>query len=77
MAMSTMANPSGNLSGPDQGALLLRDAQYGVIVFDGGHASLITQQPQPPDDLCRYAITLELQEEQAKAVKAVNPNTHV
>jgi hypothetical protein len=77
MSRSTISNPSGNLSGPDTGDLLAADARYGIIAFDGGHDDPHPSAHGPPGDLCRYAKTVDNAEAQARAIKAISPDTHV
>ena len=77
MSRSTISNPSGNLTGLDTGALLAADARYGIIAFDGGHDDPDPSRLGPPGDVCRYAKTLDTSEAQARAIKAISPDTHV
>lgn len=77
MQQSTISNPTGNLSGLDQGALLEMDARYGIIVFDGGDMGCLHNRRGPPGDPCKYAQTFTDAEAQARAIKAINNQTRV
>eukprot|EP00039_Didymoeca_costata_P022271 m.4174 g.4174 ORF g.4174 m.4174 type:complete len:588 (-) comp2913_c0_seq1:112-1875(-) len=77
MSLSTISNPDGNHSGLDNDVLLARDAKYGIIVFDGNDRMCLNNRKGPPGDPCKYKSTQADAEELARAVKAVNPKTHV
>jgi hypothetical protein len=77
MARSTISNPNGNATGMDTGATLAIDAQYGIIAFDGGFQSCLNLRTPPPGGPCKYAHTIDDIEAQARAIKAINPNTRV
>lgn len=77
MSLSTFSNPDGNYTGLDSGALLMRDAQYGIITFDGNNQRCLNNRAGPPGDPCKYKSTPEDVEELARRIKAINPRTRV
>ena len=52
MRESTIANPTGNLSGFDTGHTLAMDARFAIISFDGGTMSCLNQRRQPTTGVC-------------------------
>eukprot|EP00035_Acanthoeca_spectabilis_P035936 m.36973 g.36973 ORF g.36973 m.36973 type:complete len:464 (+) comp7631_c0_seq1:146-1537(+) len=79
MRLSTMSNPNGNNTGLDSEWLLDRDAQYGIIIFDGSFEECITERNDAPaDDRCKYTRSqMEDVELQARKIKAISPGTRV
>ena len=75
--MSTLTNPNGNLTGLDQGWLLDRDAQYGIITFDGNDMKCLHYRKPPADEPCRFATSFSDAEAQAQNIKRINPSTRV
>eukprot|EP01079_Euglenida_sp_SAG-EU17-18_P000845 gene845-390_t len=75
MSRSTIANPTGNLNGPEHplAEAVAQDARYGIVGFDGG-------TPASPADPCAFAKSFTKSfaiEDAARLVKAVDNTTHV
>eukprot|EP00035_Acanthoeca_spectabilis_P036058 m.37525 g.37525 ORF g.37525 m.37525 type:complete len:610 (-) comp7711_c0_seq1:210-2039(-) len=77
MSRSTFSNPDGNSTGFDSGLVLARDAQYGIITFDGEFQLCLHSRDGPPGDPCKYKSTQANAEKQARNIKAINPFTRV
>eukprot|EP00041_Stephanoeca_diplocostata_P023980 m.599627 g.599627 ORF g.599627 m.599627 type:complete len:587 (+) comp22427_c0_seq3:223-1983(+) len=77
MSLSTFSNPDGSYTGPDSGVLLARDAQYGIITFDGNFEACLNDRAGPPGEPCKYKETQADVEQQAKNIKSINPHTRV
>lgn len=77
MSLSKFSNPVGAYTGPDNGVLLARDAQYGIITFDGNFEACLNDRASPPDDPCKYKETQADVEVQARNIKALNLHTRV
>ena len=85
MNRSTIANPTGNLTGYQNAQARALDGKFGIITFDGGTMSCLNQRRYPSTgvcnsqgcDACKYAKTVTTAEEQARRIKATDPSTHV
>lgn len=76
MSRSTITNPTGGAIG-DSGNTLKVMEKFGIVAFDGGSQACLNYRVGPPEDPCLYAKTRTNLEDEARRIKAINPDTHI